>query len=166
MDINELQEGATLYLPVFVKGGLIWTGDSHCRQGNGEVNLTALVCVYREFVIPTVRRKDIKLELPRIRTADLLVRIGLDHEPWLWPVLRALADPRLQAGTAHYLDASRGVTLLQTETARVRSERDVHVHAFGNTHYWLDPENAKPITSAIVTSLAVLSPADRPVFDR
>ena len=35
MDINELQEGATLFIPVFLKGGLIWTGDSHCRQGNG-----------------------------------------------------------------------------------------------------------------------------------
>ncbi|MGB9332645.1 MAG: acetamidase/formamidase family protein, partial [Steroidobacteraceae bacterium] len=40
MDLNELQAGSTLYLPVFLKGGLIWTGDSHCRQGNGEVNLT------------------------------------------------------------------------------------------------------------------------------
>ncbi len=39
MDVNELQAGSTLYMPVFQKGGLIWTGDSHCRQGNGEVNL-------------------------------------------------------------------------------------------------------------------------------
>jgi len=23
------------FIPVFIKGGLIWTGDSHCRQGNG-----------------------------------------------------------------------------------------------------------------------------------
>src|SRR5438128_2044051 len=44
MDINELQEGSTIYIPVFLKGGLIWTGDSHCLQGNGEVNLTALEC--------------------------------------------------------------------------------------------------------------------------
>src|SRR5205823_5311414 len=58
MDINELQEGSILYLPVFVKGGLIWTGDSHCRQGNGEVNLTALECAYREFVIQPLVRKD------------------------------------------------------------------------------------------------------------
>lgn len=41
MDVNELQVGSILYLPVFQKGGLIWTGDSHCLQGNGEVNLTA-----------------------------------------------------------------------------------------------------------------------------
>jgi acetamidase/formamidase len=44
MDVNELQAGATMYFPVFQRGGLIWTGDSHCRQGNGEVNLTALEC--------------------------------------------------------------------------------------------------------------------------
>src|SRR3989449_6680546 len=34
-----------------LKGGLVWTGDSHCRQGNGEVNLTALECAYREIVM-------------------------------------------------------------------------------------------------------------------
>ena len=50
MDINELQEGSTIFLPVFQRGGLIWTGDSHCRQGNGEVNLTALECCTRKSV--------------------------------------------------------------------------------------------------------------------
>src|SRR2546428_6664378 len=33
MDINELQAGSKIFIPVFIKGGLIWTGDSHCRQG-------------------------------------------------------------------------------------------------------------------------------------
>ena len=32
MDVNELQAGSTIYFPVFPKGGLIWTGDSHWRQ--------------------------------------------------------------------------------------------------------------------------------------
>ena len=41
MDINEMQEGSTVFIPVFIKGAFLWTGDSHCRQGNGEVNLTA-----------------------------------------------------------------------------------------------------------------------------
>src|SRR5882724_6087373 len=39
MDVNELTAGSTIFIPVFLKGGLIWTGDSHCAQGNGEVNL-------------------------------------------------------------------------------------------------------------------------------
>jgi acetamidase/formamidase len=80
MDINELQEGTTLYVQVFVKGGLIWTGDSHCRQGNGEVNLTALECAYREFVIQPVVRKDIKVDFPRIETATHWIMTGFDED--------------------------------------------------------------------------------------
>jgi len=80
MDINELQEGSILYLPVFVKGALIWTGDSHCRQGNGEVNLTALECAYREFVIQPIVRKDMKVEWPRIETATHWIATGFDED--------------------------------------------------------------------------------------
>jgi acetamidase/formamidase len=80
MDINELQEGSTLYLPVFLKGGLLWTGDSHCRQGNGEVNLTAIECAYREMVIQPVVRKDMKLEWPRIETATHWIMVGFDED--------------------------------------------------------------------------------------
>jgi len=80
MDVNELQEGSTLYLPVFHKGALIWTGDSHCRQGNGEVNLTALECAYREIVLQPVVRKDMKLEWPRAETATHYVMMGFDED--------------------------------------------------------------------------------------
>src|SRR5207245_284451 len=45
-----------------------------------------------------------------------------------------------------------------------RSERGVHVHGFGNPHYWLDPANARPITRAILEALARLAPADRDAF--
>jgi acetamidase/formamidase len=80
MDVNELQEGSTLYIPVFLKGGLIWTGDSHCRQGNGEVNLTALECAYREIVIQPVVRKDLKIEWPRAETASHFIMMGFDED--------------------------------------------------------------------------------------
>jgi acetamidase/formamidase len=53
-DVNELHVGSTLYFQVFQKGGFIWTGDSHCLQGNGEVNLTALECSYREIEIQPI----------------------------------------------------------------------------------------------------------------
>ena len=79
MDINELQEGSILYVPIFVKGGLIWTGDAHCRQGNGEVNLTALECAYRELVIQPVVRKDLKINFPRIETATHWIMTGFDE---------------------------------------------------------------------------------------
>ena len=80
MDINEMQAGTTIFYPVFLKGGLIWMGDSHCRQGNGEVNLTALECSYREIVIQPIVRKDMKLEWPRIETKTHWISVGLDED--------------------------------------------------------------------------------------
>ncbi|HEV2055146.1 MAG TPA: acetamidase/formamidase family protein [Methylomirabilota bacterium] len=80
MDINEIQEGSTLFIPIFVKGGLVWTGDSHCRQGNGEVNLTALECAYREIVMQLIVRKDMKLEWPRIETRTHWIATGFDED--------------------------------------------------------------------------------------
>src|SRR6266849_10221301 len=81
MDINEIQEGSTLFIPILVKGGLVWTGDSHCRQGNGEVNLTALECSYREIVMQLIVRKDMKLEWPRIETPTHWIMTGFDEDP-------------------------------------------------------------------------------------
>ena len=80
MDINELQAGSTVFIPVFLKGGLVWTGDSHCRQGNGEVNLTALECSYREIVMQLIVRKDMKAEFPRIETPTHFIMTGFDED--------------------------------------------------------------------------------------
>ncbi len=79
MDLNELQEGTTIYIPVLLKGGLIWTGDSHCRQGNGEVNLTALECASREIVIQPIVRKDMKLDWPQMETTTHWIMMGFDE---------------------------------------------------------------------------------------
>lgn len=103
-------------------------------------------------------------QFARLKAAALLVRVGLDHEPWLTRVLRSVNDPRLRPGSAHYLDTSTGIALLQAETPRVRAERGVHVHGFGNPHYWLDPLNARPATGAIVDALSRLAPGDREAF--
>ncbi len=80
MDLNELQAGSTLYVPVFLKGGLIWVGDAHCRQGNGEVNLEALECAYKEIEIQPIVRKDLKLEWPRAETKTHWIFLGFDED--------------------------------------------------------------------------------------
>ncbi len=79
MDLNELQEGTTIFIPVFLKGGLIWSGDAHCRQGNGEVNLTGLECAFREIVIQPVVRKDLKVEWPQLETNTHWILMGFDE---------------------------------------------------------------------------------------
>lgn len=104
-------------------------------------------------------------QLAKVKTAALLVRIGLDHEPWLSRALLTVGDSRFTRESPHYLDTSRGIQLLQAETPRVRADKGAHLHGFGNTHYWLDPENGRPITAAILAALVRLSPADRPYFE-
>src|SRR5438067_2689098 len=80
MDINELTAGSTIFIPVFLKGGLIWTGDSHCAQGNGEVNLTAIECSYEEIRLQPIVRKDMKLQWPRIETKTHWILVGFDED--------------------------------------------------------------------------------------
>lgn len=104
-------------------------------------------------------------QIAPLKTAALLVRIGLDHEPWLTRALRTAGDRRLAPRSPHYLDTSTGIELLQTETPRLREKGAAHVHGYGNPHYWLDPENARPMTAAILDTLARLAPGDRSVFE-
>jgi acetamidase/formamidase len=80
MDINELVEGSTIFIPVFLEGGLIWTGDSHCAQGNGEVNLTAAECSFEEIRIQPIVRKDLKQTWPRIETPTHYIQVGFDED--------------------------------------------------------------------------------------
>jgi ABC-type Zn uptake system ZnuABC Zn-binding protein ZnuA len=104
-------------------------------------------------------------QIARLRGAGLLVRVGLDHEPWLRRLLAAAGDAAPAPGGPRDLDASRGIRLLQTETPRLSADRATpHQHGFGNPHYWLDPDNARVITATIETALARLAPADRDLF--
>lgn len=44
IDCRDLVAGTTLYLPVNVEGALLFLGDGHAAQGNGEVSGTAIEC--------------------------------------------------------------------------------------------------------------------------
>jgi acetamidase/formamidase len=50
IDLNELVEGASLYLPVAVDGARFYVGDPHFAQGDGEVCLTAFEASLRATV--------------------------------------------------------------------------------------------------------------------
>jgi acetamidase/formamidase len=80
MDLNELGEGSTLFVPVFNKGGLIWVGDAHLRQGNSELNLTAMEGAFEEIILQPIVRKDMKLEWPRAETATHWITMGFDED--------------------------------------------------------------------------------------
>lgn len=80
LDLREMTEGSTLYLPVFKKGALLWTGDSHAGQGNGEINLTAIETAYKEFNITVNVIKQHPLEWPRVETSTAWIAVGYDKD--------------------------------------------------------------------------------------
>jgi len=80
MDIRDFVAGSSLYVPVHVPGALLWTGDSHAGQGNGEVNLTAIETAYREFNITVEVIKGRPLSWPRIETATSWITMGFDQD--------------------------------------------------------------------------------------
>jgi ABC-type Zn uptake system ZnuABC Zn-binding protein ZnuA len=97
-------------------------------------------------------------QLGLLKEAALVVRVGLDHEPWL---RRAVAA---SGASGRDLDVSRAVAVLDADAPRLRADARPHVHAYGNPHYWLDPENARPITARIVEALSALRPGDAAAF--
>jgi len=80
LDIRDMTEGTALYVPVFVPGALLWTGDSHAAQGNGEINLTALETAYKEMNVTVEVIKNMKLEWPRIETRNSWITVGIDRD--------------------------------------------------------------------------------------
>ena len=90
--------------------------------------------------------------------ADLFIQVGLGLEVGWAPLLLVGArNPSIQPGSAGYLNASHNIQILEIPTGPVdRSQGDIH--AAGNPHYWLDPENGKIISKSISLSLKSLLP--------
>jgi zinc/manganese transport system substrate-binding protein len=101
----------------------------------------------------------------KVRRANALVVNGLELDGWADPVLRGANNPAVIPGTPGFIDASRGVPVIDVPTTRVdRSMGDVH--PLGNPHYTLDPGLAPIVTQTIAEGLARLAPEHRAVFDR
>jgi acetamidase/formamidase len=81
LDQPELQAGSILFVPVFQKGGLVWTGDSHAMQSNGEIDITALETSYEAIVLQFIVRKDLRAE----GVFDKTKRKGGDA--FTWPII-------------------------------------------------------------------------------
>lgn len=79
IDNKELVAGTTLFLPVFAKGALFSCGDGHGRQGDGEVNVTAIETALSGRFRLTVR-KDLSFTYPRAETPTHLITFGMDPD--------------------------------------------------------------------------------------
>src|SRR5260370_34122576 len=80
LDLSELSEGATLFLPVWKAGGLIYTGDSHAVQGDGEITITRLETRMKEMRIQVVLHKQKNFAWPIAETSTHWITLGLDKD--------------------------------------------------------------------------------------
>ncbi|HYZ82859.1 MAG TPA: acetamidase/formamidase family protein [Bryobacteraceae bacterium] len=88
MDYNELVEGVTVILPVFHPGALLYVGDGHALQADGEPTGTGIeTSMDVEFTVEV--RKNANLTNPRLENSDYIISIGSQPE-FQSPLDRAL----------------------------------------------------------------------------
>jgi amidase len=76
MDFNGVSEGATLYLPVNAPGALLYFGDGHALQGDGELNGNALeTSMDVELSVDIIHGKRMA---NRIETPTEIIAMGLN----------------------------------------------------------------------------------------
>src|SRR5678816_2527992 len=106
--------------------------------GGNKVSVTSIATGYQNphFVDPKPSY------IVKLSKADMFVTVGLDLETgWAPSLLTSSYNTKIQKGANGYVDASKGITLLQIPSAINKSEGDIHI--YGNPHYWLDPIRGK-----------------------
>jgi ABC-type Zn uptake system ZnuABC Zn-binding protein ZnuA len=96
-------------------------------------------------------------DLVRLKNARMLVRVGLDYDLWLDPLIAQADNPAIRRGSPGYLDTSFGIPVLELRGMSV-GPGDGHAHGNGNPHYWLDPKNAEILTATIAETLGHVDP--------
>ncbi len=80
VDLSEVCEGATMFIPVWKPGALIYTGDAHAVQGDGEISLTALETRFQELRIQVVLHKQKNFAWPIVETPTHWILLGMDKD--------------------------------------------------------------------------------------
>ncbi|HET7872221.1 MAG TPA: acetamidase/formamidase family protein [Terriglobales bacterium] len=80
VDLSELCEGAMLYIPVWKPGALLYTGDAHAVQGDGEICLTALETRFQELRIQVLLHKQKNFAWPIAETSTHWIILGMDKD--------------------------------------------------------------------------------------
>jgi acetamidase/formamidase len=79
LDCKELTTGSTLYIPIFHKGALFFTGDAHAAQGDGEITGTAIESA-NTAILQFILHKERTLKAPRAETPTHYITFGLDPD--------------------------------------------------------------------------------------
>jgi amidase len=78
MDYNQIREGTTVYLPVSVPGALVFIGDGHAAQGDGELTGNALeTSLDVEFTVDVISGR--ASNGPRAENSEYLMSSGIGN---------------------------------------------------------------------------------------
>ncbi|MDI6808071.1 MAG: metal ABC transporter substrate-binding protein [Candidatus Eisenbacteria bacterium] len=99
----------------------------------------------------------------QLKKTNLLIRVGMDLDQWVESLIDAARNPSVMEGAKGYLDASLPIVKLEIPEGRIDS-RMGDIHIYGNPHYWISPENAKPILSSILAKMCEISPSNADYF--
>tara|TARA_B100001013_G_C24504798_1_gene400633 strand:- start:219 stop:725 length:507 start_codon:yes stop_codon:yes gene_type:complete len=79
IDYNEIAEGSVVYLPVYHPGALLFIGDGHALQADGEPLGTGIeTSMDVEFTVGLTKKSE--LECPRVETAEHIISVGSQAE--------------------------------------------------------------------------------------
>jgi acetamidase/formamidase len=104
MDVRELSNGATLYLPVLNTGALFSCGDAHAAQGDGEVCINGIECP-ADVTLRLHLHKQRRLAGPMIESAASTE--GVDGEAWIVVESAPDAIAAARAVTSRMIDLLR-----------------------------------------------------------
>jgi zinc/manganese transport system substrate-binding protein len=93
----------------------------------------------------------------KLNRADLLIEGGAELEiGWLPALLDQARNSKLAPGAPGHVACAQGVPLLEVPSTLDRSRGDIH--AAGNPHYLVDPENAKRVAQHIADAFCAQDP--------
>lgn len=123
--------------------------------GKDKVNVTAIASPKYNIHFIQPKPSDVR----KVAQADVYVNGGLDLEAWSDPLLEAAGRPELFRNGPRNVDLSVGIRLLEVPDHPLsRSEGDIH--AFGNPHIQMNPENVRIMAKTVTEKLKEFDPAN------
>src|ERR1041385_981772 len=104
-------------------------------------------------------------EMVYLNKADLFVHSGLDTEPWRDNLMKGARNPKILDKRPGNVDMSNGIELKEVPTGKIdRSMGDVH--AYGNPHYTLNPQNAQRMAATLVKKMMQADPPNADLYKK
>jgi zinc/manganese transport system substrate-binding protein len=103
-------------------------------------------------------------EMVFLNQADLFVHSGLDAEPWRDNLVKGARNPRILDQRPGNVDMSNGITLKEVPLSGKGDRSQGDMHAFGNPHYTLNPQNAQRMAATLVKAMMAADPKNADLY--